>query len=387
MKVIKNRETVETVERESGNLKKNKKRYNNYDLLRIIACIAVIIVHVSVIYKGALTDKEIFLPIDTTHGLSTIIWNTLFRFPVPCFVMLSGAFILSDNKNQDYKYFYNKGCKKIGIPLIIFSILFNFYNIVREFIKGGTLIDCLEQIKLFAFGKPYAHLWYLYMLVELYLLVPIIIRFKNSINEKSFEKVSWIFLIISCLSGFTSTHLLSWDIGSSFCYVGYFMIGYTLKQKYEKQKSQVKGIIFIILAIMLEFIIVPIQYNHTMLGITEGMEKYTLLGSFNPIILMASVLIFAGISNISVKKDLSKLSKLTFYIYIFHGVIEDISFNIFRLIGIINPNTNSNVVILLETIIVFILSYLCSILWTIIWNFINKNNKIYNKIDKIFKMG
>ncbi len=348
-----------------------------------MSCIAVIIIHVSGIYKGAFIDKEEMLKLDTTHLFGTTMWNIFSRFAVPCFVMLSGAFLLSNDKNQNYRNFYNKSIKKIGIPLILFSILFTLMKIVKNMISEINIAAFLNPIKALITGEPYYHLWYLYMIVGIYMLTPIVIRFKNSISKENFAKVSWIFLIVSCLSGFTSNYTLQWDIGRSFLYLGYFMIGYVLKQKYENKKNKVKGIIFILLGLLVEYIIVPIQYNHTMLGMKENMEKYTLIGNFNPIILIYSVLLFAGFANINIKKDISKLSNLTFYIYIFHAFIIKISFAIFQLIGLINKDTNSNIVILLETIFVFIVSYICSILWNKIWNLINKNNRIYNKIDKI----
>ena len=100
-----------------------KKRYNNYDLLRIISCIAIIIIHVSATYKNLLI-ANVYNNTDTLYIISVLMWNTLSRFAVPCFVMLSGAFLLSNDKNQEYKEFYKKSFKKIGLPTIVFSILF-----------------------------------------------------------------------------------------------------------------------------------------------------------------------------------------------------------------------------------------------------------------------
>lgn len=67
------------------------KRYNNFDILRILSCIAVIMIHVSSTYRG---DYDF----DEKDMLGIIIYNTLSRFAVPCFVMLAGAFALSNKK-------------------------------------------------------------------------------------------------------------------------------------------------------------------------------------------------------------------------------------------------------------------------------------------------
>ena len=81
----------------------SKDRESNFDLLRIISAFAVIILHVS----------YWFLKIDDASAFSnchflTLLLTSITRFAVPCFFMLSGAFILADERNADYKYFYKK---------------------------------------------------------------------------------------------------------------------------------------------------------------------------------------------------------------------------------------------------------------------------------------
>ena len=344
------------------------KRCNNYDLLRIICCIAVIVIHVTAIYKNILTEKSEMTIQHAKYALDVIIWDVLPRFAVPCFVMISGAFNLSNNKNKNYKEFYKKTLKRIGLPTIFISILFTIIEVTKSIIKHGSYMEILYSIKLLIMGNAAEYLWFLYMILELYLLVPIIIQFKDSISKKSFRVVSWTFLVLACASGYTSTHELSWDIGRSFLYLGYFMVGYEIKQKYENNQNSMKAIFFITLGLLLEALIIPIQYNHTMLGISEKMEKYTLVGNFNPIILLTSVLLFSGFSNIKLKKNLSKLSNLTFFIYIFHAFALKALNKFFKIIEIDKRNINVNIVILTETIGVFIISCFCSMLWIKIWN-------------------
>lgn len=69
--------------------------------------------------------------------------NIITRFSVPCFVMLSGAFILSNERNADYKHFYAKSFCKIGIPLVIILIL-SFLIAEMKAIIGGR--DSLNPV-------------------------------------------------------------------------------------------------------------------------------------------------------------------------------------------------------------------------------------------------
>lgn len=168
-------------------------REANYDLLRIISTIAVIILHVSAIFQNAITDSTIFGEIYTKNIFVIFLYNTLSRFAVPCFMMISGAFLLSEKRNMDYKFFYKKSLYNIGVPTIIFSVLyFGFSEImsVRKIIMGGESFELLLQpVKDVVKGVPYYHLWYMYTLLVVYLFIPVIIRVKSEMHEKTFERL------------------------------------------------------------------------------------------------------------------------------------------------------------------------------------------------------
>lgn len=102
----------------------NKCREDNYDLLRVICTIAVIVIHVSGIYKNAISYENVFGYLIEKNIVVILLYNTLSRFAVPCFVMLSGAFLLSDNRNGEYRTFYRKTVKNIIIPTLVFTVIY-----------------------------------------------------------------------------------------------------------------------------------------------------------------------------------------------------------------------------------------------------------------------
>lgn len=222
-----------------------KVRENNYDLLRIICSIAVIVLHVSATYSSAITDEEFFGEIYHDGMLTTCFYNVLSRFAVPCFIMLSGAFILADERNADYKKFYRKIFVGVGVPTLIFSLFYFLYSILISIVKiavqGDGITELLQPVKEWMKGQPFYHMWYLYMMIGVYLLAPVIYALKKQVGEKVFEKVAWIFLICACLGLWTSKSLLRWDIGVSFRYTGYFMIGYILRKNALMEKKNNKG--------------------------------------------------------------------------------------------------------------------------------------------------
>ena len=371
---------------------KCEKRYYNYDLLRIICCLAVIILHITATYKNALIEQNAMTlyKLNLKSKEMIIIFNTLTRFAVPCFVMLSGAFLLKNNTNREYKYFYNKCIKKIILPTIVFSILFFIYSLAIDVImiilknKDYTII--LKSLNKFISGNAYYHLWYMYMIIGLYLLTPIIIRFKESISEKNFTRITYFFVVIACLSNWTSSYKMAWSVGKIFDFLGYFMLGYVIFEKNKSKKVYLKRVyIFLFIGLLFLLLLVPIQIDHINKGIAESDEKYSLVESYNPLVLCASVCIFVAFSQIKVNYDFSKIANLTMYIYFFHAIIWDLLLKCLKVTGLVNSRTSFIFVMIICTIVVFYLSCLCSIIWIKIKNKTSKNNKLYKKIDKILK--
>lgn len=344
-------------------------RESNYDLLRIICAITVIMAHVSHFYKSAITDPGFFGQQYTEHIVVILLYNILPRFSVPCFVMISGAFLLSDDRNSDYTFFYKKHIKKIGVPTIIFSLLYFLYSEALSFYQiltnGGGFPDIMTPLINFLKGMPFYHMWYLYTLIGIYALVPVLLNVKKSIGDDNFFKLSILLLIVSSISGWTSSFILEWSISKSICYIGYLMIGYQLRTYGMKNKNNLSGILLILLGIFTEFILTYIQYRHTLAGLTEMDEKYSIVGNFNPIVVIASLLIFAGFSKLNINYNLTKISSVTLYIYLFHAGILDLASRVIRRI---DAGGDCRIIIPLTTLLTLAISYILSVAYTRLWS-------------------
>ncbi len=163
-----------------------KTRESNFDLLRIISAFAVIMLHISYWFLR-FDETEVF----ANCHFPTLFMTSITRFAVPCFFMLSGAFILADERNADYKYFYKKSIKNIGITGAIFCALYVLYRIVKLIAsvlilhKHGVddmLYGMLNIIKSIIVGSPAGHLWYLFTLAGLYLAAPFVIRLATDLR-------------------------------------------------------------------------------------------------------------------------------------------------------------------------------------------------------------
>ena len=182
-----------------------KVRENNYDLLRIISTFAVILIHVNAFYISKMTDYA-----SNLYWIGSAI-NIVTRFSVPCFVMLSGAFLLSNPKNKDYKTFYKK---------------------TFRIISHASLWQPVENLLI----GDYYNLWFMFMLFGLYIFVPIIIRVKESVSNKSYCIAAVIWLVFSVLNQLTTAYKLSYAFGVIFSYMGYFLVGNVIYENLRGKK-------------------------------------------------------------------------------------------------------------------------------------------------------
>ena len=220
------------------------KRESNYDLLRILSTFSVILLHVSgwfLAYNDAQSP--------TNCHFVMMQFNHIVRFAVPSFLMLSGAFLLADERNADYKYFYKKSIRNIGLTGAVFCLLYALYRIL--IVTMGTFVLhrhgtdtvwprlTLVFYELFT-GRPFYHLWYMTTLTGLYLAVPFAIRLAVNLQRGGVDlygKITPAFLALASVSYFTSEHVLTWDIGWQFCYLSYFLMGYKIRRWAADKKS------------------------------------------------------------------------------------------------------------------------------------------------------
>lgn len=145
----------------------NKERVYFLDYLRVAACFMVILVHcIEPFYLGG----------NGTYiaSASDAIWvtaiNSLLRVAVPLFVMTSSYLLVP--VTGDTTQFFRRRIERVAIPFLVWSLL---YAIVPMWGSNGE-IDILGNLSTltFSFMPHSGHLWFVYMLLGIYLIMPII---------------------------------------------------------------------------------------------------------------------------------------------------------------------------------------------------------------------
>lgn len=346
-----------------------QKRMNSYDLLRILSTFMVMLIHVNAHYFVPLSAKPASL---SSEYIAESIFNIVTRFSVPCFVMISGAFNLRGD-NREYKKFYTKVGYKIVLPFVILSLLILF--LVEIAVSFGIGYDNhLTPVIEFVTGS-FMNWWFMFMIIGLYIITPVLVRFKESVSSKAFVIVTLLWLFLSFVSQSTTEYGTAYSIGIIFSYAGYYMLGNVI---YEKMKPVKWYGLLVVPAVVLWLAAFLVRYM--------GFDKYVFsayASFFSPAVMLSSICIFIIFSNLHVSIGLEKLSGHTYYMYLFHTLIYLIIFFLLdNRIIVCCPVT-----IILVTLMTFCFSWLCSILYQIFWAFLerkwNLKEKWYKRMEKL----
>lgn len=364
-------------------------RESNYELLRIISALAVIAIHVSGSYTVAITSAPWFGTTYTDNMFINCLYNAISRFAVPCFIMISGAFTLDNEKNCEFKYYYGKMLKSLGVTVIIISGLYFLYSslqaIVAVVVRGREVTRLFVPLQDVIIGEPYYHLWYLYMMVGIFILTPVIIRLKKEVGDFIFTKIAIIFFPLAILSLWTSTHKLNWDLGYSFCYLGYYMLGYVLRKKFQPYKNNLWACSVVMVGFLILTGMAYLRYRQGIAAIPDSKLTYQLVVDYCPLPALASVMIFSGFSMLHIDTcvwgGVNKLASISFEIYLFHAGIWDI------VRWTIKGDMDSRIVIPTAIVLVFALSAILSVLYKKLWRIIDRKVNITYKLTKYFRLN
>lgn len=302
-----------------------KKRYIEYDILRILACFCVIMIHSAVFEQNLLFENN------SLKYQATNIWGTLSRWAVPVFVMLSGMMILQRIGNESLHNLFLKRVLRMLVVYIVWSGVYSFYNV---FILGKVYAG--TKIKTFIDGcfSGEIHMWYLLVCAGLYLIAPILkILIENLSPKLTIYWITAMFVFSSLIPFLVKLNIkfVSVIINSFYEYADlqflggwtlYFVLGYYIQQhKFSKKEKIIVYILGIISLIFTMYGTVWISWKD---GEAMGILPYEYP---NIVMLGVSMLVFAkeevGRISIQGKKEkvITSISKLTFGIYLSHVLI------------------------------------------------------------------
>ena len=165
-------------------MEKDANRIVFLDWLRVIACLMVIMVH---------STEPFYLGGEGTQILcrENGIWSTLIdsalRACVPLFIMTSSylLFPLKDSTG----HFFRRRFTRVGIPLLVWIILYAVIPLPGSDLGSYSPLLNLRHSVL-NFPDSAGHLWFGYMILGVYLIIPILSPWVKTISKK--EEQLWL---------------------------------------------------------------------------------------------------------------------------------------------------------------------------------------------------
>lgn len=233
------------------------------DVVRLVAMFMVVCCHA--------TDPFNFYPGEVPVNISEIkFWGAFYgsflRPCVPLFVMITGALLLP--VREEMSVFYKKRISRVFWPFLIWSVIYNLFpwitglfglapEVILDFfpysgeeVARQSLAVSMRYIAEIPlnFSLVGVHLWYIYLLIGLYLYLPIF----SAWVEKASERAKLVFLAIWAVTLFVPYYralvepylwgACSWNEFYMFYYFagfnGYLLLGHYLsRHEWSLQKT------------------------------------------------------------------------------------------------------------------------------------------------------
>lgn len=232
-----------------------KKRIFYLDFIRALAIILVILAHVT----------RAFFQNANPGGFNIHFVAPFIDFGVlgvPLFLMISGALLL----NRDYELgdFLKRRYSRVLIPFLFWAMIFP----ITKMLFAGEPATAVNFIKLY-FDDNY---WFVWMILGVYLFIPIINSFIKEYGMKGVEYFLLIWGTVMFLNNIGQYPFHQLELSYFAGYLGYFVLGYYLTNK--KFNLTDSRLLKISLLIFLIFTFINMDYTLTMCFLKNKLLYY-----------------------------------------------------------------------------------------------------------------
>lgn len=214
----------------------------NIKLLTLIATYLVILLHTAAI------------PFSTFHiaWSVAVMYDALGRISFPLFLLIAGY--ISLNKNESLLSTLKTRVVNLLLPLIIWTVIYFIYN---RMVNGSTtsfsLLDLLSI-------PAYEHLWFMYTLILLFLVTPLLNTFIQHGSQKRIHYILVVWFALASVymlfDNFKETvlenqlHPTPSNIDMVIYLSGFYIIGGVVRRYKISPKVSIATIIFILSAVL-----------------------------------------------------------------------------------------------------------------------------------------
>ena len=185
---------------ESSGAVRNVKRppYSNrvwfLEWLRVAACLAVVLIHALV----TLLDNSTVAQVGSLRALAwTEVLVVFGRWAVPVFLMITGALLLDPQRAVGGRKLFGY-IKRMMLVLAIFGTGYALMELVFD--ARTVRLSMLPMAVLNVLqGKNWAHMWYVYDLLGIYLLLPFLRAFVAQADRRLYGQALGVLFLFACV--------------------------------------------------------------------------------------------------------------------------------------------------------------------------------------------
>lgn len=262
-----------------------------FDILRIIAAFAVVMIHVSVYpWKAS--------AVTSSDWTAANFYDSLSRFAVPVFVMISGALFLGNKRSVSQ--LYQKSILRIAIAFLFWSVAYAIATYLYQANMENAHWNWQEFLS--AVIKGHYHLWFLPMIMGLYMIVPLLQKILESESLTKYLLTLSVVLGVILPQFLAILPLFSLELGKaasalwknfylSTGYISYFLLGFILHRKSLSPKAE--RILYLLggCGLMATFALTAI------VSIWKGTPKSLFYESLTVNVFLYSIAVFVGMRN------------------------------------------------------------------------------------------
>ena len=287
------------------------------DACRVVAIFGVVLIH---------SCGEVFYSygkISIGYWLPANILDSLARVAVPLFVMISGALLMKSGDMYSVNFkLIGRRIVRVLVPLIVWSMVSLWWV---DFNTPNKTIDPVEWLQKLLSHPVIYHLWFVYMIIGLYIMLPIMqVIFNACENNEHFKYYFFaVWIVFNCLSIYIPMpFILPIQITMVIGYGGYFILGGLLNSSHWDQVGTHKWWMFYLIGIFVTFLVTWVRTNIT------GVPDELAYSYFSPNVFIASVGAFMLFRRIKASKDwvarvVHRISDVSFLIYFAHVFVLD----------------------------------------------------------------
>lgn len=166
-----------------------------FDFMRAYFCLMIILLHVESAWKSDSFGSVAYYEMGAVRAaFDSAVVAVLVRTAVPIFFMISGALFLNPSNGVSLSTI-SRHIRKILTTLCLFGYLFALMEIVfvnrrlgvSDF--GAAFLNLLQE-------RTWAHLWFLYVIIGLYILTPVLWAWIKSASPRELRIGAAVALIL-----------------------------------------------------------------------------------------------------------------------------------------------------------------------------------------------